>query len=207
MKPRRQKLVLATHNPDKQKELSAVLSDLDVVVIGLEDYPEIGEIPEDGDTLLENSLIKARTVHRKTGLPSIGDDTGLEVEALDGAPGIYSARFAGKDASYLDNVQKLLSKLDGVSEIDRKAKFRTVISLVFDSKTELWTEGFIEGNITTEKRGEEGFGYDPIFEVPHLRKTFSELTLSEKNKISHRSKALKKMKVELIRIFKERRNK
>tara|TARA_S200000501_G_scaffold8750_1_gene7831 strand:+ start:42403 stop:43026 length:624 start_codon:yes stop_codon:yes gene_type:complete len=207
MKPRRQKLVLATHNPDKQEELSAVLSDLDVVVVGLEDYPEIGEIPEDGNTLLENSLIKARTVHRKTGLPSIGDDTGLEVNALDGAPGIYSARFAGENASYLDNVQKLLSKLDGVSKKGRKAKFRTVISLVYDSKTELWTEGFIEGNITTKKRGAKGFGYDPIFEVPYLEKTFSELSLSEKNKISHRSIALKKMKVELLKIFKERSNK
>ena len=129
------------------------------------------------------------------------------MNALDGAPGIYSARFAGENASYLDNVQKLLSKLDGVSKKGRKAKFRTVISLVYDSKTELWTEGFIEGNITTKKRGAKGFGYDPIFEVPYLEKTFSELSLSEKNKISHRSIALKKMKVELLKIFKERSNK
>ena len=105
---RRRKLVLATHNPHKKREMSALLSHLGITIVGLDDFPQIGEIEETGTTLLENSLIKARTVHKITGLPALADDTGLEVDALDGAPGVYSARYAGKDPSYQDNVNKLL---------------------------------------------------------------------------------------------------
>ncbi len=197
---RRQKLVLATHNPNKKTEMNAVLSDLGLDVIGLDQYPGIEDIPENGTTLLENAMIKAHTVHLKTGLPALSDDTGLEVDALHGAPGVYSARFAGEDSTYQDNVQKLLSLMEGVPKLNRTARFRTVIALV-NGDTELWTEGIIEGLITCEERGTGGFGYDPIFEENDTKKTFSEMNSAEKNKISHRALALQKMHKELLTIF------
>ena len=200
---RRQTLVLATHNPDKQAEMNAVLSDLGLDVIGLDQYPEIDDIPENGTTLLENALIKARAVHLKTGFPALADDTGLEVDALHGAPGVYSARFAGEDATYQDNVKKLLSVMAGVSRQNRTARFRTVVALI-DSDTELWTEGIIEGLITREQRGAGGFGYDPIFEAADTGKTFSEMSAAEKNEISHRARALQKMRKKLITVFEEK---
>jgi len=200
---RRQTLVLATHNPDKQTEMNAVLSDLGLDVIGLDQYPEIDDIPENGTTLLENALIKARAVHLKTGFPALADDTGLEVDALHGAPGVYSARFAGEDATYQDNVKKLLSVMAGVSRQNRAARFRTVVALI-DSDTELWTEGIIEGLITREQRGAGGFGYDPIFEAADTGKTFSEMSAAQKNEISHRARALQKMRKKLITIFEEK---
>ena len=200
---RRQTLVLATHNPDKQAEMNAVLSDLGLDVIGLDQYPEIDDIPENGTTLIENALIKARAVHLKTGFPALADDTGLEVDALHGAPGVYSARFAGEDATYQDNVKKLLSVMAGVSKQNRTARFRTVVALI-DSDTELWTEGIIEGLITREQRGAGGFGYDPIFEAADTGKTFSEMSAAQKNEISHRARALQKMRKKLITIFEEK---
>ncbi len=200
---RRQTLVLATHNPDKQAEMNAVLSDLGLDVIGLDQYPEIDDIPENGTTLLENALIKARAVHLKTGFPALADDTGLEVDALHGAPGVYSARFAGEDATYQDNVKKLLSVMAGVSRQNRTARFRTVVALI-DSDTELWTEGIIEGLITREQRGAGGFGYDPIFEAADTGKTFSEMSAAQKNEISHRARALQKMRKKLITVFEEK---
>jgi len=200
MMSRRQKLVLATHNPNKKTEMNAVLSDLGLDVIGLDQYPGIEDIPENGTTLLENAMIKAHTVHLKTGLPALSDDTGLEVDALHGAPGVYSARFAGEDSTYQDNVQKLLSLMEGVPKLNRTARFRTVIALV-NGDTELWTEGIIEGLITREERGTGGFGYDPIFEENDTKKTFSEMSSAEKNKISHRALALQKMRKELLTIF------
>ena len=200
---RRQTLVLATHNPDKQAEMNAVLSDLGLDVIGLDQYPEIDDIPENGTTLLENALIKARAVHLKTGFPALADDTGLEVDALHGAPGVYSARFAGEDATYQDNVKKLLSVMAGVSRQNRTARFRTVVALI-DSDTELWTEGIIEGLITRDQRGAGGFGYDPIFEAADTGKTFSEMSAKQKNEISHRARALQKMRKKLITVFEEK---
>ena len=200
---RRQTLVLATHNPDKQAEMNAVLSNLGLDVIGLDQYPEIDDIPENGTTLLENALIKARAVHLKTGFPALADDTGLEVDALHGAPGVYSARFAGEDATYQDNVKKLLSVMAGVSRQNRTARFRTVVALI-DSDTELWTEGIIEGLITRDQRGAGGFGYDPIFEAADTGKTFSEMSAAQKNEISHRARALQKMRKKLITVFEEK---
>jgi len=200
---RRQTLVLATHNPDKQAEMNAVLLDLGLDVIGLDQYPEIDDIPEIGTTLLENALIKARAVHLKTGFPALADDTGLEVDALHGAPGVYSARFAGEDATYQDNVKKLLSVMAGVSRQNRTARFRTVVALI-DSDTELWTEGIIEGLITRDERGAGGFGYDPIFEAADTGKTFSEMSAAQKNEISHRARALQKMRKKLITVFEEK---
>tara|TARA_B110000263_G_scaffold201701_2_gene181211 strand:+ start:143 stop:733 length:591 start_codon:yes stop_codon:yes gene_type:complete len=195
------KIVLATHNHDKEIELQYSLQGLGVEICSLSEYPDIGEIEETGTTLLENSLLKAHTVHDRTGLPAIADDTGLEVDALDGAPGVYSARFAGAEATYEDNVNKLLSVMEDVSDDMRSARFRTVISFV-DEIQELWTEGFIEGRITEDPRGNMGFGYDPVFYVPQLEKTFAELSTAEKNKISHRGLALQKLRKILINVLK-----
>ena len=195
------KIVLATHNHDKEIELQHSLRGLGVDICLLSEYPDIGEIEETGTTLLENSLLKAHTVHDRTGLPAIADDTGLEIDALDGAPGVYSARFAGPDATYEDNINKLLSVMEDVSDDMRSARFRTVISFV-DEVQELWTEGFIEGRITEDPRGNMGFGYDPVFYVPRLEKTFAELSIAEKNKISHRGLALQKLRKILINVLK-----
>ena len=195
------KIVLATHNHDKEIELKHSLRGLDVEICSLSEYPDIGEIYETGATLLENSLLKANTVHDLTGLPVIADDTGLEVDALDGAPGVYSARFSGVNATYEDNVKKLLSVMEDVPDDMRSARFRTVISFV-DETQELWTEGFIEGRITENARGNMGFGYDPVFYVPRLKKTFAELSTAEKNKISHRGLALQKLRKILINVLK-----
>ena len=194
------KIVLATHNHDKEIELQHSLRGLGVEICSLSEYPDIGEIEETGTTLLENSLLKAHTVHDRTGLPAIADDTGLEVDALDGAPGVYSARFAGVDGTYEDNVNKLLSVMEDVPDDMRSARFRTVISFV-DEIQELWTEGFIEGIITETPRGNMGFGYDPIFYVPRLEKTFAELSIDEKNKISHRGIALQKLRKILVNVL------
>ena len=195
------KIVLATHNYDKEIELQHSLQGLGVKICSLSEYPENGEIEETGTTLLENSLLKAHTDYDRTGLPAIADDTGLEVDALDGAPGVYSARFSGADATYEDNVNKLLSVMEDVSDDMRSARFRTVISFV-DEVQELWTEGFIEGRITRDPRGNMGFGYDPIFYIPRLEKTFAELSTAEKNKISHRGLALQKLRKILINVLK-----
>ena len=173
---------------------------LDVDICLLSEYTDIGEIEETGTTLLENSLLKARTVHDRTGLPAIADDTGLEIDALDGAPGVYSARFAGLNPTYEDNVNKLLSVMENVPDDMRSARFRTVISFV-DEIQELWTEGFIDGKITKAPRGKMGFGYDPVFYVPRLEKTFAELSTDEKNKISHRGIALQKLRKILVNVL------
>ena len=187
-------IVLATHNRDKREELQEALSEFTVKILSLNDFPFIGEIEEVGQTLLENSMIKAKTVHNLTQLPVVADDTGLEVEALNGAPGIYSARYAGEDVTYEDNVNKLLAEMENIPLENRKAQFRTVISFV-DKDRELWTEGTIKGIIGETAKGKNGFGYDPVFFVPELEKTFSELSIGEKNKISHRGLAMKKFRI------------
>ena len=187
-------IVLATHNRDKREELQEALSEFTLEILSLNDFPFIGEIEEVGKTLLENSMIKAKTVHNLTQLPVIADDTGLEVEALNGAPGIYSARYAGEDVTYEDNVNKLLAEMENIPLENRKAQFRTVISFV-DKDRELWTEGRIKGIIGESAKGKNGFGYDPVFFVPELEKTFSELSIGEKNRISHRGLAMKKFRI------------
>jgi XTP/dITP diphosphohydrolase len=195
------KIILATHNRDKEKELQKSLEGLNVEICSLFDFPNIGEIEETGMTLLENSLLKARTVFDITGIPTIADDTGLEVDYLDGAPGVYSARYAGNNVSYQDNVDKLLIKLDGVPHERRTARFRTVVTYI-DKNEELWTEGHIDGIISETIIGDRGFGYDPVFFVPHKGKTFAELSSDEKNKISHRGIALQKLRKILINVLK-----
>ena len=185
-------IVLATHNQDKKIELQDALSEFPVKILSLHDFSHIGEIEETGETLLENSMLKAKTVHSIAKLPAIADDTGLEVDALAGAPGIYSARYAGGDVTYSDNVNKLLNKMKGIPSRSRGAQFRTVISFI-DGERELWTEGIIKGEIGEMPVGNSGFGYDPVFFISELNKTFAELSTEEKNKISHRGLAMKKL--------------
>lgn len=183
------KVVIATHNRDKMKEIQGAISELGWEVISLYDFPEITKIEENGKTLEQNALIKAREVFKETGLPTISDDTGLEVDALDGAPGVYTARYAGEDCSYSDNVNKMLKEMSKVPMPNRGAFFKTV--MVFkDENKELIVDGVVKGKISRESKGEDGFGYDPIFYVTEYDKTFAEMTMSEKNKISHRGNAI-----------------
>lgn len=179
-------LVIATKNEDKRAEIAAVLVDAGLVgeiVVGCS-WPDVDET---GDTLEENALLKAAAVAEATGLPALADDTGLEVAALGGAPGVNTARFAGPQASYAENVDKLLESMGGV--VDRTAVFRTVIALVEPGGRTMIAEGSLAGRITTSRRGENGFGYDPVFEVD--RRTLAEVPTAEKNLISHRARAIR----------------
>ena len=186
------KIVLATHNEDKCAEMTAILNKLPIQLLSLKDFPEIGEIEENGSSLEENALIKARTVHSITKLLSLADDTGLEVDALGGKPGVYSSRYAGKNCSYSDNVQKLLQKMENIPTDKRIAHFKTAIALVGENM-ELVSEGVVEGMITTKPKGVGGFGYDTVFYVLDKNKTYSEMKMTEKNQISHRGKAIQNM--------------
>jgi XTP/dITP diphosphohydrolase len=182
-------LVFATNNKHKIKEVSALLNSR-FHILGLAEVGINEDIPEDAVTLAENALFKAQYVHSRTGLNVFADDTGLEVNALNGAPGVYSARYAGPGKSPDDNITKLLKQLEGISL--RKARFITVIALIFNKKEYLF-EGTIEGKILNERRGTGGFGYDPVFMAEGYDKTFAELSLAEKNAISHRAKATGKL--------------
>ena len=191
------KLIIATHNSDKEKELKSVLDDFPVEVMSLDQFPEIGEIEETGSTLYENAKLKAVTVNKITNMPCLGDDTGLEVDALNGAPGVYSSRYAGENVSYEDNVTKLLRELRSTPSEKRTARFRTIIFYT-DGERELYTQGEIQGIITKSPRGANGFGYDPVFYIPELKKTMAELTSAEKNKLSHRGQAMRKFRKLLL---------
>lgn len=182
-------ILIATNNAHKAEELAAILGQIDgVKILTLRDIPEqLPEPVEDGATLEENAYIKAREIHTATGLPVVADDTGLEVAALGGAPGVFSARYAGEDATYADNCHKLLESLK--SAADRSARFRTVICYV-DAQRTLFAEGSADGVIISEMRGEKGFGYDPLFVPAGQEKTFAEMSPEEKNRISHRARAL-----------------
>ncbi len=183
-------IVLATHNKGKMSEINNLLSS-SYEVLTLDHFPNIKDIPETGKTLKENAFIKARTVFEMTGLPSLADDTGLEVESLGGDPGVYSARYAGEQASYQDNCEKLLKNMMRVPKEDREAKFRTVIAYKDDNR-ELSCDGSVKGEIALSPKGSFGFGYDSVFYYPPLEKTFAELSEEEKNSISHRGRALRK---------------
>jgi len=168
-------------------------------VMSLDQFPEIGEIEETGSTLYENAKLKADTVNKITNLPCLGDDTGLEVDALEGAPGVYSSRYAGENVSYEDNVMKLLRELRSTPSEKRTARFRTIIFYT-DGERELYSEGEIKGYITEERRGNNGFGYDPVFYIPEVKKTMAELKSDEKNKLSHRGQAMRKLRKLLLEI-------
>ncbi|MCU0458269.1 MAG: non-canonical purine NTP diphosphatase [Bacteroidales bacterium] len=191
-------LVFATNNKHKIREISELL-DNNIRILGLADLNITEDIPEEADTLEENAIFKARYVHERTGMNVFADDTGLEVECLDGAPGVYSARYAGKSKSFDDNIEKLLREMQGAT--DRRARFRTVIALVLDGAEYLF-EGTVEGEIISERRGSGGFGYDPVFLASGFDKTFAEIPLAEKNTISHRARAMQK----LLEFLKERAN-
>jgi XTP/dITP diphosphohydrolase len=183
------KLVFATNNKHKIREISDLLDDR-FEVTGLAEIGITEDIPEDADNLADNAMFKARYVHERTGLNVFADDTGLEVDALGGAPGVYSARYAGTSKDPSDNIIKLLKELEGVE--DRKARFRTVIALIYDNSEYLF-EGKVEGGIIKMRRGSGGFGYDPVFIAEGYDLTFAEMPLSEKNKISHRAMAMRKL--------------
>jgi len=195
------KLVLATQNLHKQQEMKNILSSLRTPIIGLDEFPQIGDIEETGTTLTENAFIKAKAVFEFTRLPSLADDTGLEVDSLNGAPGVYSARYAGQNATYKENCDKLLTNLEGLSKDQRTATFKTVIAF-FDGKIEHHTEGMVKGIIVDKCRGEDGFGYDPIFMPQSSNMTYAQMDIKHKNSISHRFKALEKMKSFLAPYFK-----
>ncbi|MCA9758653.1 MAG: XTP/dITP diphosphatase [Candidatus Eisenbacteria bacterium] len=183
-------LILATQNRDKVKELAHALEDLEVRVLSYDDVGGWPEIEETGETLEENARLKARVVSERFGKPTLADDTGLEVDALHGAPGVYSARFAGPEATYADNVAKLLKELDGVPKEKRTARFRCAIALVDPEKGTRVVEGAVAGRITTKPRGAGGFGYDPVFLCTESGRTFAEMTTAEKRGVSHRGRAL-----------------
>ena len=187
------KIVFATNNAHKLSEVSALLGN-DFELVTLREVGITEDIPETGATLDENASIKARYVYERTGLNCFADDTGLEVEALGGAPGVHSARYATDGHDFAANNRKLLRELEG--KANRKARFRTVISLIVDG-VERQVEGIVEGEITTSESGAEGFGYDPLFMPEGYDRTFAEMSAEEKNAISHRGRAVAKL-VEML---------
>lgn len=182
------KLVLATQNQDKVREIQKLLADLNIEIVMLDKFSDVPEVIEDRDTLEGNAMKKAEEISKITGLPTVADDTGLEVDFLNGAPGVYSSRYSGRNATYADNVKKLLSELNGVPWEKRTARFRTVVALYSEGVSEI-AEGVCEGFISEAPKGNRGFGYDPVFYVPEYNATFAEMDLALKNKISHRGKA------------------
>jgi XTP/dITP diphosphohydrolase len=181
-------IVLASRNPNKIEELRELLSLPDLRVLSTADFPELEEVDEDALTLEGNALKKAHYVAMVTGLPSLADDTGLEVSALNGAPGVYSARYAGEQASYDDNVEKLLSEMEDIEQ--RNAQFRTVVAFVDADKHWIF-EGVCTGQISRYRKGVKGFGYDPIFMPDGFEQSFAEMGSEQKNRISHRGLAMK----------------
>lgn len=197
-------VVLGTSNQGKLAEFQTLLGDLEIQVLTLADYPGLGEIVEDGQSFQENALIKARAVARYTQKLAMADDSGLMVDYLAGAPGIYSARFAGEARNDQQNNQKLLQLMEGVPESERGAQFCCAIAIVSPDGYEAVAQGICSGIITTKARGEGGFGYDPLFWVASYAKTFAELTMTEKNVISHRGRAHEKARIILEKIFEGR---
>ena len=185
------KFIVATFNRDKAVELHALLALPDVELVPLADWPGAVAPAETGGTLLENARIKARAAVALTGLPAIADDTGLEVDALHGAPGVHAAHFAGRDATYADNVAKLLRELQGVPSERRTARFRTVCVAAWPDGMEMSADGVLPGTITDAPRGTNGFGYDPVFVPKGETRTYAELSEAEKNAISHRARAVR----------------
>ncbi|MEX0966237.1 MAG: RdgB/HAM1 family non-canonical purine NTP pyrophosphatase [Bacteroidia bacterium] len=183
------KLLFATNNAHKLQEVRDAFP-AGFELLSLADVDFEGTIPEDYETLEENALQKAQYIHARFGMDCFADDTGLEVAALNGDPGVYSARYAGPAATFDDNVSLLLSRLE--PHADRTARFRSVFALILEGREHLF-EGMTAGNITTSRRGRKGFGYDPVFIPKGQQRTFSEMTMQEKNAISHRGRALQKM--------------
>ena len=190
----RTRLVLATRNENKVREIERILGDVPVDLVSLADFPDVPPVEEDGATFEENAIKKALHVWQHTGLASIADDSGLEVDALDGDPGVRSARFAGEPGSYEANNEKLLKMLEGVPEETRKARFVCVAVLVSAKGKMVLQRGELKGLITDRPRGDGGFGYDPVFYLPRQKKTVAELDGETKNEISHRAEAFTAIK-------------
>lgn len=192
-------LVLATRNRGKTREIGDLLRGFPVAVKNLEDFGPIPEVEEDGTTFEENAYKKASFTAKVLGVPAMADDSGLEVTALGGAPGVYSARYAGPGATDEENNAKLLGDMSG--KADRAARFVCAISIAVPCGVALTYEGRCEGRITTAPQGTEGFGYDPLFFYPPLAKTFAQLSAAEKNRISHRGRALSEVQEEFDKVL------
>lgn len=186
------KIILATQNKGKIRELQELLVDENIEVLSLLDIKDWEDVEENGETFAENAALKANAAVKKTGLTALADDSGLEVDALDGAPGVYSARFAGEPKDDERNNDKLLQLLESVPDDRRQARFRCALVVATPEGEEFLTEGTVEGQIMRERRGSDGFGYDPLFFVPEYARTMAELSLAEKNKLSHRAQAFRK---------------
>ncbi|MFW5787364.1 MAG: XTP/dITP diphosphatase [Halanaerobiales bacterium] len=200
------KLLIASGNSGKVDELKSMLGDLPFELMSRQDFPDLPEVEEDGESFRENALKKARVSASKSGLLTLADDSGLEVDHLKGRPGIHSSRYSGENADDKDNNQKLLEELKDVRDYRRTARFRCVMALV-DPQNDFETtrEGTCEGYILEEPRGDNGFGYDPLFLIPSYGKTLAELEQKEKNKISHRADAVKLMRKVLIERYTEQK--
>ncbi|HNZ36283.1 MAG: RdgB/HAM1 family non-canonical purine NTP pyrophosphatase [Candidatus Marinimicrobia bacterium] len=185
-------ILIATHNRDKVREIKRIFSLPELIWHTLDEYPDCPKVVEDGNTLFENAYKKARMIAEFTGLPTIADDTGLEVDALHGQPGVFSARFAGENATYAQNVAKLLEVMRDIPDSERQAHFRCV-AVYYSPDLTLVEEGKIDGIILRQPRGNGGFGYDPVFYLPQLGRTFAEMDLSEKNSLSHRGQAFTRL--------------
>ena len=188
-------VVLATRNKGKLAELAALLRDFGVEVKGLDDFPEVGEIEETGADFAENALIKAQAVSRATGLPAVADDSGLEVDALGGAPGIYSARYAGAGATDAKNNRKLLEALAGVEDVRRTARFRCALAACSPGGNMIQAQGAWEGRILREPAGDNGFGYDPLFFDPEVGLTAAQMEPGVKSGRSHRGRAMRALRM------------
>jgi XTP/dITP diphosphohydrolase len=187
-------LVLATRNRHKVIELVALLCDLGITIRSLDEFPDSPDVVEDGATCEANAVKKARAIAEYTGVPAVADDTGLEVDALGGRPGVYAARYAGEAATYEDNCRKLLRELTGVPRERRTARFLTVAALALPSGEVRVAQGILDGTIAEEASGTVGFGYDPVFFVSELGKTLAQISVDQKNTISHRAKAFTHMR-------------
>ena len=195
------KIVLATRNPGKTKEIKSMLADFPVEILSLAQFPDCPEADEPYDNYLENARQKAEITAKHCQAWALADDSGMEVAALEGAPGVISARYAGKNVSYEDNYRLVLKNLAQVPEEERGAVFRCCMVLRSPEGMERVTEGELAGKITQEPQGDQGFGYDPIFWVPELEKTLAQISPEEKNRISHRRRALVKMKEKIQEIL------
>ncbi len=195
----KQTLVLATGNQGKVREMREMLKDFEVEILSLADFGPIPKIIEDGETFDDNAYKKAHQTAKILGLPAIADDSGLVVAALGGRPGVHSARYAGPDATDADNIKKLLAEMEGID--DRRAAFECVISIAVPAGPALTYEGRCEGEISREPAGDEGFGYDPVFFYPEYNRTFAQCSMEEKNRVSHRGRALAEMAAEFDKVM------
>jgi XTP/dITP diphosphohydrolase len=191
-------LVLATNNKDKITEIRHLLNDLPVTILTRSDFLEFPDPEETGSTLAENAIIKAKAIAEFCELPALADDSGLEVDALNGAPGVFSSRYAGDNMTYRDNYEKLLANLKGTPPEKRTARFRCVIAVAWSLDEIETVEGVAEGLIAEDVVGDKGFGYDPVFFYPPLGKRFSQMSLDEKNLVSHRGLALQQARTLII---------